>query len=234
MKINKNVSDSVVQIPVGTCHLGGDLHLLPQTSRLVLFADGTGNSRKSRSNSYAARVFQAYGCGTLLFDLLTPEEEEEDETTISFRFDIGFLTRRLIEVTQWVQEQPWLEKRSIGYFGSGTGLAAALVAAATLGSQIGAVVSRSGRPDFATPFLNQVQAPTLFIVGSKDENILRWNEQALRQLTCRKDLIIVHGANPLFEEKGAFQEVAREAGEWFHEYLASPTFDASTSLHLVR
>jgi putative phosphoribosyl transferase len=219
MKTNPQLSDPNVRIPVGAAHLHGDLHLFLGTPSVVLFAHGSGSSRHSPRNKYVAQVIRDHGCGTLLFDLLTSDEELEDNVTAALRFDIGLLAKRLVAATRWIRNQ-WDEGRlKIGYFGSSTGGAAALVAAAELGNEIGAVVSRGGRPDLAGPALSRVQSPTLLIVGEYDEQVLRLNEGALEELECEKDLKIVPGATHLFEEQGALQIVAQLAAEWFQKHL---------------
>jgi putative phosphoribosyl transferase len=229
MKTKPGSSECAVDISIGAQHLRGDLCVLPGSSGIVLFAHGSGSSRRSPRNQYVARVIRDQGCATLLFDLLSPVEEEEDIETVAYRFDIGFLTRRLVEATRWVESQPWAENFRIGYFGSSAGGAAALVAAATLGRRIGAVVSRGGRPDLADQFLPQVQSPTRLIVGARDTDVLRMNREALAQLRCEKDLKIVPGATHLFEEAGALPQVAHLAAEWFKVHLASTVRSAAST-----
>lgn len=215
-----------VHIPSGEVTLEGALEL-PQGARgVVLFAHGSGSSRFSPRNQFVARVIREAGIGTLLFDLLTREEESVDIYTRHLRFDIGLLATRLVDSTRWLeQEIAWIGEQAkpqhlrTGYFGSSTGAAAALFAAAQLGDAIGAVVSRGGRPDLAAPVLAQVKSPTLLIVGERDEPVIELNQQAYAQLHCRKELKIVPGATHLFEEPGALEEVARLAADWFHEQL---------------
>jgi pimeloyl-ACP methyl ester carboxylesterase len=151
----------------------------------------------------------------LLFDLLTPEEEERDLATGELRFDISFLADRLMTATRWMAEEMGIDRGGIGYFGSSTGGAAALVAAAEMPSQIDAVVSRGGRPDLAMDSLSRVKAPTLLIVGQRDEVVLQLNEEAAEQLSCEKELAIIPRATHLFEEPGALDQVARLASSWF-------------------
>src|SRR5438552_1770657 len=170
---------------------------------IVLFAHGSGSSRHSPRNQFVARVIHESGNGTLLFDLLTPGEEIEDDVTTALRFDIGLLAQRLVAATHWVKSQPETQHLGIGYFGSSTGGGAALVAAAQEGKSVGAVVSRGGRPDLAADALARVQSPTLLIVGEHDEVVIRLNEEALARLRCAKELKIVPRATHLFEEKGA-------------------------------
>ena len=208
-----------VEIRAGAALLQGSLDLPAAAGRIVLFAHGSGSSRHSPRNRYVAGCLQAAGIGTLLFDLLTPEEEAIDLDTRQLRFDIPLLARRLEEVTRWVQEQPETSRFSIGYFGASTGAAAALVAAADLGYGIGAVVSRGGRPDLAGAALKGVTAPTLLIVGGLDDVVLRMNREALAHLRCKGEIHVVAGATHLFEEPGALEEVARLAADWFDRHL---------------
>jgi putative phosphoribosyl transferase len=210
-----------LRIPAGNVMLSGDLEIPKNAAGLVLFAHGSGSSRFSRRNRAVAEILRNSGIGTLLFDLLTPEEEVEDAYTAHLRFDIGLLSRRLAIVTQEIADDPHCRNFQIGYFGASTGGAAALRAAAALGSTIHAVVSRGGRPDLAGDALPYVKAPTLLIVGERDEEVLRLNEQALEQLTCEKSLAVVPHATHLFEETGALEEVARLAADWFAQHLGS-------------
>jgi len=210
-----------VRIPSGQAMLDGELTVPPGAGGVVLFAHGSGSSRHSPRNQYVARVIREAGIGTLLFDLLTPEEEAVDLRTAHLRFDIGLLARRLVDATRWIADQPETRRLRVGYFGASTGAAAALVAAAEPGSNVGAIVSRGGRPDLAGNALPRVQAPTLLIVGGRDYTVIRLNEEAYRQLRCVKQLEIVPGATHLFEEPGALEEVARLATGWFRKYLRS-------------
>src|SRR6202140_1444879 len=191
----RNESDSTpveVRIPCGAVTLEGALAVPPGANDVVVFAHGSGSSRHSPRNQFVARVIRESGNGTLLFDLLTAEEEEiEDNVTRSLRFDIGLLARRLAEVTSWLVEQPATRDLGIGYFGSSTGAGAALVAAAEVGQRIDAVVSRGGRPDLADDALPRVQSPTLLIVGGYDDAVIRLNKEALAELRCEKELKIV-------------------------------------------
>ena len=207
-----------VRIPAGSANLGGELSIPPDAAGMVLFAHGSGSSRHSPRNQYVALVIREAGVGTLLFDLLTREEEAVDLATRHLRFDIGLLARRLVEATGWAQEQDDTGHLRTGYFGSSTGGAAALVAAAA-GEDIGAVVSRGGRPDLAGAALPRVMSPTLLIVGGRDYGVIELNQEAFAQLQCKKELKIVPGATHLFEEPGALEEVARLAAEWFREHL---------------
>lgn len=207
--------EQVVQIPIDTLGLEGSLALPEQTQSLVLFAHGSGSSRFSPRNNFVAQVLRQSGIGTLLMDLLT----EEEDTVYKTRFNIELLTERLLLATKWLQEQSRTKHLVIGYFGASTGAAAALKAAAAEGSKIGAVVSRGGRPDLAEEALEDVQSPTLLIVGGRDEVVLELNRQAYTRLKGKKQLVIVPGATHLFEEPGALEEVAQLATEWFKQYL---------------
>ena len=190
-----------VNIPSGRVRLEGELKIPAGASGVVLFAHGSGSSRHSPRNQFVARVFRDSGNGTLLFDLLTREEEIEDEITRRLRFDIGLLAQRLADATRWLIAQPLASRLGIGYFGSSTGGGAALVAAAELGQCVGAVVSRGGRPDLAANALPRVQSPTLLIVGEYDDAVIRLNEEALVRLRCEKQMKIVPRATHLFEGK---------------------------------
>jgi putative phosphoribosyl transferase len=209
-----------VRIPAGETTLEGDIHLPASASGLVLFAHGSGSSRHSPRNQYVAQVLRAAGLGTLLFDLLTPEEEVIDLRTRYLRFDIQLLAERLEEATAWVSHTDETRHMRIGYFGASTGGGAALVAAARLGQAVSAVVSRGGRPDLAGAALPHVLSPTLLIVGGRDDEVIRLNEAAYAQLQCEKSLRIVPKATHLFEEPGALEEVARLATEWFQQYVS--------------
>lgn len=207
---------TTVHIPADTARLDGDLILPPSVKGVVLFAHGSGSSRFSPRNTYVASVLQKAGIGTLLFDLLTHEEDQDYET----RFDITLLTRRLFAATAWLREQPQTRELSLGYFGASTGAAAALQAAAQPGNKISAVVSRGGRPDLAGEMaLQKVRAPTLLIVGGEDTVVIGLNQQAYALLDCVKEMSIVPGATHLFEEPGTLEQAARKAAGWFVEYL---------------
>ena len=219
MKTEMQLSD--VAIPVGHRRLDGELVLPIQTNGLVVFAHGSGSSRHSPRNQYVARVLHDAGLGTLLFDLLTEEEEREEYYTRHLRFNIGLLAERLVAATDWLDQQDLPEKTRIGYFGSSTGAGAALVAAAERKDRIGAVVSRGGRPDLAAAFLERVSAPTLLIVGGDDTSVIELNEQAYLQLRCPKELKLIPGATHLFEEAGALERVAHLASDWFATHLAA-------------
>jgi putative phosphoribosyl transferase len=212
-----------VLIQAGGVALEGEWMVPDGAAGIVFFAHGSGSSRHSPRNQSVARHLQSAGIGTLLFDLLTTDEEFADGRTGEFRFDIGLLARRLVAVTRWVARQKGSDRHAVGYFGSSTGGAAALVAAAELGSAVGAVVSRGGRPDLAGNALERVISPTLLIVGERDESVLRLNEEACDRLACVKDLAIVPRATHLFEEPGALEKVSQLAGAWFQKHLRAPS-----------
>jgi dienelactone hydrolase len=207
------------QIPSGEVSLEGELHIPEGATGVVLFAHGSGSSRKSPRNQFVARTIRQAGVGTLLFDLLTLEEETVDLKTRHLRFDIGLLANRLVDATRWIKKEEGTSQLRVGYFGSSTGGGAALVAAAELGQQIGAVVSRGGRPDLAGDALGQVTAPTLLIVGGLDYSVIQMNKEAYAQMRCEREMKIVSGATHLFEEPGALEEVAHLAADWFQRYL---------------
>jgi putative phosphoribosyl transferase len=198
--------------PIG---LDGILGLPRPAKALVLFAHGSGSGRFSPRNTHVAAVLRQAGLATLLFDLLT-EEEAADRGNV---FDIELLAERLVLATAWAGQQEATRDLAIGYFGASTGAAAALVAAARLQEDIGAIVSRGGRPDMAGPVLERVRAPTLLIVGGNDTGVLQLNEQALAKLQCEKSLEIVSGATHLFEEPGALDQVIDLARAWFTRHL---------------
>jgi dienelactone hydrolase len=214
-----------VRIPSGGATLDGDLTIvrhgesvrrrIDQTKALVLFAHGSGSSRHSPRNQIVARALNQAGLATLLFDLLTPEEESVDLCTREHRFDIGLLAERLVCATKWAKQREQTRDLAIGYFGSSTGGAAALVAAAELPNEVGAVVSRGGRPDLAGNALPKVKAPTLLIVGGEDHVVIELNEQARAHMRCECKIDIVPGATHLFEEPGTLEQVAKLASDWF-------------------
>jgi alpha-beta hydrolase superfamily lysophospholipase len=199
--------------------LDGELAAPANADGLVIFAHGSGSSRRSPRNQEVARALRKAGLGTLLFDLLTPAEAAADGHDGHLRFNIGLLTQRLVCAAHWVTDEDEARHLRLGLFGASTGGAAALVAAADLGKPIGAVVSRGGRPDLAGNALRRVKAPTLLIVGEHDEAVLELNEEAYDMLACEKTLALVPGATHLFEEPGALEEVARLAADWFLEHL---------------
>ncbi len=213
-------SERAVDIAIGHEHLHGDL-VAPDGSRaIVVFAHGSGSGRHSPRNRHVAQYLQGDGLGTLLLDLLTEEEERLDARSGHLRFDIDLLARRLVQSVGWLDRDAEIGSgTSIGYFGASTGGGAALVAAAHQGARIGAVVSRGGRPDLAGEALPLVQAPTLLIVGGRDEVVIDLNRQAEAQLECEHRLEIVPGATHLFEERGTLEQVATLAAEWFTSHL---------------
>lgn len=212
-----------VQVSAGNVTLEGNL-CLPEGSRgIVAFAHGSGSSRHSPRNRYVAQFLSDAGLATLLFDLLTAEEETEDIQTGKLRFDINLLTQRLVAATDWLKENIETRELSVGYFGASTGAAAALVAAAERPDIVAAVVSRGGRPDLAKQALPRVKAPTLLIVGGHDFPVIEMNQEALAKLNVEKELVIVPGATHLFEEPGALEEVARLAANWFSSHLKRDT-----------
>jgi putative phosphoribosyl transferase len=204
-----------VQIQAGRAALSGNLHIPDGATALVLFAHGSGSSRHSPRNQFVARTLNNAGLATLLFDLLTPEEESIDARTAELRFNIGLLAERLVHATKWAKQQEQTRDLRIGYFGSSTGGGAALVAAAQVPEDVGAVVSRGGRPDLADEALPKVQAPTLLIVGGNDDVVIELNEQARDRMRCEVKLEIVPDATHLFEEPGALEKVAKLASAWF-------------------
>jgi putative phosphoribosyl transferase len=211
-----------VTIQVGSARLEGHLAVAEHASGLVVFVHGSGSSRHSRRNRYVAAALNRRGLATLLFDLLTIEEESDRGNV----FDIDLLAGRLLSVTAWLRAQADLAQLRIGYFGASTGAAAALWAAADPVADVAAVVSRGGRPDLAGSRLGLVRAPTLLIVGGRDEVVIELNRAAQAQLRCQHRLVIVPGATHLFEEPGALESVARLAGDWFVERLARVTSSA--------
>jgi len=213
--MKKRRTDSVVAIPVNGVEIEAELRIPPKAQGVVIFVHGSGSSRHSPRNKFVAERLRAVGCGTLLMDLLTREED----TVYDNRFDIDLLTWRLERATQWLMEQAEGKTLDFGYFGASTGAAAALNAAATLGPSIAAVVSRGGRPDLAMDALARVQSPTLLIVGGLDDVVIDLNREAYEKLSTEKQLVIVPGATHLFEEPGTLQEVARLAGHWFKRYF---------------
>lgn len=205
---------NAVTIPADHILLQGELTIPASAPAIILFSHGSGSSHRSPRNRKVAQVLQQAGFGTLLFDLLTAEED----TSFTNRFAIDLLTERLVAATRWVESLPETQDRRIGYFGASTGAAAALKAAAQLPST-GAVVSRGGRPDLAMDVLDEVKAPTLLIVGSLDTDVLAMNRQAFAQLNCKKQLEVVEGATHLFEEPGALETVCTLAKHWFKTQL---------------
>jgi dienelactone hydrolase len=215
------VGNPLITISGGDVSLYGELEVPAGAPGVVLFAHGSGSSRHSPRNRFVARVIQEAGMGTLLFDLLTSEEEQEDAVTAALRFDIELLAGRLLGATRWVEAHEELQGLKIGYFGASTGGGAALMAAAAAGERVSAVVSRGGRPDLAGEALPVVKAPTLLIVGGLDDVVIRLNEQAYGKLRCMKDLRIIPGATHLFEERGKLEQVAQISARWFRDHMVA-------------
>jgi dienelactone hydrolase len=209
-----------LSVAADEARLQGVLRIPRNVRGIVLFAHGSGSGRFSPRNTYVADLLSEAGFATLLFDLLTADEEEIDALTAELRFDIPLLTGRLAAVTRWAIEQPELKGLAIGYFGASTGAAAALAAAAQLPA-VAAVVSRGGRPDLAGPALPEVHAATLLIVGGNDHQVLALNQSALARLSCEARLEIVPGATHLFVEPGALEQVASLAAAWFTRHLST-------------
>jgi putative phosphoribosyl transferase len=220
-KLTGTRSMSELQIQVGTKILFGSLTIPDNAAGLVLFAHGSGSSRHSPRNQFVARSLNDAGLATLLFDLLTPEEEAIDLHTREHRFNIDLLAQRLVYATRWAKEQDQTRDLRIGYFGSSTGGGAALVAATAIPQDVGAVVSRGGRPDLAGDALPNVQAPTLLIVGGNDDIVVELNEMARDRMRCEVKLEIVPGATHLFEEPGALEKVAKLASDWFVDHIGT-------------
>jgi len=210
-----------VQIQAGPAALSGNLSIPEKATALVLFVHGSGSSRHSPRNQFVARTLNNAGLGTLLFDLLTPEEEAIDARTAELRFNIKLLAERLVHATNWAKQQQETRSLRIGYFGSSTGGGAALVAAAEGSQDVGAVVSRGGRPDLAGEALPKVQVATLLIVGGDDDIVIELNEQARDRMHCEVKLEIVPGATHLFEEPGALERVAHLASNWFVVHIGA-------------
>ncbi|MFP4072240.1 MAG: dienelactone hydrolase family protein [Desulfovibrionales bacterium] len=221
MLLEREKQERVVRIPIGDITLEGNLSLPEASSGIVLFAHGSGSSRKSPRNRFVAEALQSEGLGTLLLDLLTPEEEALDMRTGHLRFDIELLSERLLQAAQWLSTHPDTKGQGIGYFGASTGAAAALMSAAMKPDLVRAVVSRGGRPDLAGKYLSTVQAPTLLIVGGRDTLVEDLNRDALSLLSGEKKMEIIPWATHLFEEPGALEDVARLAGNWFLRHLAT-------------
>lgn len=208
-----------LKIPVQNAEVEGNLTVPSSAKGIVLFAHGSGSSRFSPRNQHVAKEFNKANIATLLFDLLTPQEEEEDMITAAYRFNIDLLAERLIDVTQWLKKDAQTSSYVLGYFGASTGAAAALIAAAKLPNEAVAVVSRGGRPDLAGGYLSSVRAPTLLLVGGWDTEVIQLNRQAQSQMTNINKLEIIPEATHLFEEPGKLEEVARLSTEWFTRYL---------------
>jgi dienelactone hydrolase len=217
----RTVDEQLVSVPAGEVTLTGNLSVPEDARGIVLFAHGSGSSRHSPRNRHVARLLNEGGLATLLIDLLTVHEDLIDLRTARLRFDIELLSERLVGATDWLTQSPDTSHLLLGYFGASTGAAAALVAAALRPDVVGAVVSRGGRPDLAGVALTRVRAPTLLMVGGDDVQVIELNREALAHLHCEKQLVIVPGATHLFEERGALDEVARLARDWFQRQFVS-------------
>lgn len=208
-----------VRVPAGDVFLLGDLKIPGESAALVLFAHGSGRSRNNPRHRHVAQVMRSKGISTLMCDLMTEEEEIDDEATGRFRNDAEFLAKRLVQVTDWAMTQAETKDLRIGYFGACSGGAAALIAAARMKDKVGAVVSRGGRMDLAATALPRVKCPTLMIVGSEDTVGMELNREALARLTCIKELAEVPGASHLFGEPGKLEEMAELSTSWFYKHL---------------
>lgn len=216
-----NEGECLISIPADHGYLSGDLCIPEKPDGIVIFAHGSGSSRKSSRNRSVAAFLRSVGFATLLFDLLTPGEEAIDRVTAEFRFNIALLTRRLLAATDWVKTHPDCCKLPVGYYGASTGAAAALCAATQRSGAVKAIVSRGGRPDLALRCLPSVKCPTMLIVGGKDTDVILLNNIALERLNTAKELAIVPGASHLFEEPGTLSDVQRLAASWFLKYLSA-------------
>jgi len=219
---NANTEHREVQILSTGVRLEGMMSIPEHAKGIVLFVHGSGSSRHSPRNRHVAQTLQEGGLATLLFDLLTPAEEEIDQRTRQWRFDVSLLARRTAAVLEWLDLQLFVHDLKRGLFGSSTGAAAALMAAAELPEKVAAIVSRGGRPDLAGEALPKVQAPTLLIVGGLDEVVIDLNEKALARMQpgSERKLVLVPGASHLFEESGTLEAVARLARDWFQTHLS--------------
>lgn len=214
---------SQVHLRAGTVSLQGNLDVPEEPQGVVLFAHGSGSSRHSPRNRYVAQKLNSAGLATLLVDLLSETEEENDQATGEFRFDIGLLADRLVAATDWLANERCTAGLPVGYFGASTGGGAALVAATRRRDRVDAVLSRGGRPDLAGDALADVRAATLLVVGGDDPVVIRLNEAAFEKLgAAEKDLVIIPGASHLFQEPGTLEEVARLAADWFQAHLRAP------------
>ena len=208
-----------VSVPIDGQSLPGDLRTPVDALGIVLFAHGSGSSRHSPRNQFVARTLERRQLGTLLIDLLTPEEEIIDNRTAEYRFDIPMLADRLVTIVDWLRHRKETSSLPIGLFGASTGGGAALIAAANRSDEIAAVVSRGGRPDLAGAALVNITTPTLLIVGGFDAPVIEMNRGAMKQMRGEVKLEIVPGATHLFEEPGTLERVAELAGAWFERYL---------------
>ena len=217
--MTKAVGTHAVRIALGAVTVDGDLHIPARAGGLVVFAHGSGSSRFSRRNRAVAAALEGAGFGTLLLDLLTPEEEAEDERTTEHRFNIPLLGRRVVGAVEWTQQRSDLRRLPVAVFGASTGAAAALIAAAARPAIVGAVISRGGRPDLAEDALPRVLSPTLLIVGGDDTPVIEMNRDAMRRMHAHVELAIVPHATHLFEEPGALEQVSALAADWCRRYL---------------
>jgi len=208
--------ETEVRIPAGAAKLDGNLSVPADACGMVLFVHGSGSSRHSPRNRFVAQTLNDAGLATLLFDLLTPEEEAVD---MRLRFDIGLLAIRLGFATDWILQEPAARNLRVGYFGASTGGGAALLTAAERPESVGAIVSRGGRPDLAGASLPAVHAPTLLIVGGADDAVIEMNREAMARMQCEVKLELIPGATHLFEEPGALEQVAHLASDWFRRHL---------------
>jgi dienelactone hydrolase len=215
----KAVTAEPVRLALGPVAVDGDLRVPERATGFVIFAHGSGSSRFSRRNRAVARVLEHAGFGTLLLDLLTQDEEMEDERTAEYRFDIPLLAERVVGAVDWAQARSDVRQLPIALFGASTGAAAALIAAAARPTVTRAVISRGGRPDLAADALEHVEAPTLLIVGGDDEPVIDMNRDAMRRMRALVTLEIVPGATHLFEEPGALEQVTRLATAWCRRHL---------------
>jgi pimeloyl-ACP methyl ester carboxylesterase len=219
-------SGETVRVRLGPVQLEGVVELPEDPLGVVLFAHGSGSSRRSPRNQFVAHQLQDAGLGTLLVDLLT----EEEDTRYSRRFEISFLAERLAGITRWMRDRLAGTDLRIGYFGASTGAAAALRASVEQGGTVAAIVSRGGRPDLVSDVLPEIEAPTLLIVGADDEPVTSLNIEAYRQLRGTRELSIIPGATHLFEEPGALEQVALRSADWFRRFL--PASAAGGAGHL--
>jgi len=211
---NKTLKSEII-IPLKDLDLKGILRKTEHPRGMIIFCHGSGSSRLSARNNFVADLLMEAGYSSLLFDLLT----EDEDLIYENRFNIELLTQRLLQVTEFIIKSEKLKEVPIGYFGASTGAASALYAAANLGQKIGAIVSRGGRPDMAMPVLNKIKSPTLFIVGGDDHTVIELNQKAFDQLACIKKMEIIEGASHLFAEPGKLEEVAQLSIAWFDDYL---------------
>ena len=217
--MTKAVGTHAVRIPLGHVAVDGDLHVPERAGGLVVFAHGSGSSRFSRRNRAVSAALEQAGYGTLLLDLLTPDEEAEDEGSAEHRFNVSLLGRRVVGAVEWTQERSDLRRLPVAIFGASTGAAAALIAAAARPAIVGAVISRGGRPDLAEDALPRVLSPTLLIVGGDDTPVIEMNREAMRRMHAPVELAIVPHATHLFEEPGALEQVSTLAADWCRRYL---------------